>query len=148
MATESGVGGKAIGPFYEYRVTNWQLESNPNLQEDTNSSQVVDGAVAHTHRISIKMDHKLTMEVLVGGEGDTSDIADISSQPEESDLTEGAELAMNLKTGSSAGMLWYTSWTFIVDTVNLVGCDANGLARYTVTLHSQEDKPDLVTNPF
>lgn len=149
MATESGVGGKMVGAVYEYRVFNWQLESNPNLVEDTNASQVVEGQAGHTHRTKLKMDHKLTAEIYVGPPGEQSDIADLSSQPEDSEIVEGADVTLSLKVGTSGGgFSWYNNWTFKIDTVNLVGCDANGLARYTVTMFATETKPDLEENQF
>lgn len=131
MATESGVGGKIRKGSTHLCATNWQLESNPNLQEDTcaeNFDEATDQA--HVHRVSIKMDHKLTIEVNIAS----------GHQPEDDGITEGAEVAMYLRVGNLKA---YNNWDFIIDTVNLVGNDANGLARYTVTMYAQEAKPAL-----
>lgn len=133
MATESGVGGKVRIATTHLCVNNWQLESNPNLAEDTCAENYDETAgVAHVHRVMVKKDHKLTLEVYVS----------TGHHPEDDGLTEGAEVAVYLRVGDLKA---YNNWDFIVDTVNLVGNDANGLCRYTATLFAQEHKPALGT---
>ena len=153
MATESGVEGKMVryqrdagdGTSYCYPVSNWTLESNPHLAEDTNAC-----TGGHAHRSMVKTDYKLTASIFVTA-ASGNEIAD--HQPETDvqysatdmgpGMIEGEHVTLSLRVGGTLNA--YNNWEFIIDTVTIKGCDANGLVSYEVVLHSQEPKPTLAT---
>ncbi len=150
MATESGVEGKMVRyqqsgqpASYCYPVSNWTLESNPHLAEDTNAC-----TGGHAHRSMVKTDYKLTASIFVTHE---TGVSAADHQPETDELqaggygpgmVEGDSVNLSLRVGTLNA---YNDWNFIIDTVTLKGCDANGLVSYEVVLHSQEPKPELDT---
>ena len=134
MPCESGAEGKiritAASPpavDTEFKVYNWVLESDPNLQECTNAT--TSGVATMS---SVKDSYKVVFDCYISS----------AMQPEEVGLTEGREVELRLRVGR---LLSYNNWAFTLGAISLKGCDANGLASYNVTAHSNVAKPALDT---
>jgi hypothetical protein len=129
--TVSGAEGKAVvgtgGSTIALCCGTWTLESSANLKEDTSAC-----TAGHEHRASVKKGEKLTIDIFVSS----------AHQPEEDTIIPGNEVTMSLRVGTLKA---YNSWLFIIDSVSLKGCDADGLVTYSAVMYSQAAKPALAT---
>jgi hypothetical protein len=140
MATTSGVWGQMVRgndsttTQFTYCVSQWTLESMATLKEDTSSC-----TNGHEHRSVVKKGHKLTATVYVGDDTPGAGIPD-QTGPGKAGMIPGDEILLWLRTGD---LLWYNQWLFIIDSVSLKGCDADGLVTYGIVAYTQEPKPAL-----
>src|SRR4051812_33707323 len=116
----SGYGGKITKGAVDLAVASWKLRKASRLGDATHS--LTGGS---EYRKKIVRGGMLTAEVMW----------DSTNTPETTGIDDGDEFNATLNLGDSA--LKYTGVPFISESLELIGCDMNGVVRYTLTAYAQ-----------
>lgn len=128
MSLYSGSGGKIVVLSHssaELQVGNYRLRKLARLADTTNSS--TGGG-------------EQRKKVVKGGQLNAEVFWDSANTPETLGIDEGEEWTAALYLGDST--LKHNSCTFITESLEVTGCDQNGVVRYALSAFHQGILPD------
>ena len=112
----------------ETKCTGWKLQTDPNLQEDTNGTT---GGVQTANTVKIK--HTVSGSLLLA----------VGETIESLNLGAGVAVALDLRIGTST--TGYMNWSGIMGATDTVGNDPNGFAKVDFTWQALVARPTPTT---